>query len=66
MQAKTGDRILIHGQRVGEPDRKGIILDVRGADGAPPYVVEWSDREGEHLFFPGPDAVIKSASKRRR
>lgn len=65
MQAKRGDRILIHGQRVGDPDRKGIIIDVRGADGAPPYVVEWADQEGEHLFFPGPDAMIRPGRSRR-
>ena len=64
MRAKKGDRILIHGQRVGEPDRKGIILDVRGADGAPPYVVEWLNEAGEHLFFPGSDAIIKSSRSR--
>ena len=31
---------------------------VHGPDGAPPYVVRWSDTGHEALFFPGPDSVI--------
>ena len=61
MQAKTGDRILVHGHRVGDPEREGVIIDVRGEDGAPPYVVKWNHDDGEHLFFPGTDAVIKKS-----
>lgn len=26
-----------------EPDRDGEILEVRGDDGRPPYIVGWSD-----------------------
>ncbi|MDH4169816.1 MAG: DUF1918 domain-containing protein [Acidimicrobiia bacterium] len=64
MQAKPGDRILIHGQKVGERDRKGIILEVHGRDGGPPYLVEWASQPGEHLFFPGSDAIIKRSRNR--
>jgi hypothetical protein len=28
-------------------------------DGEPPYVVEWSDVEGEHTIWPGADAAIE-------
>jgi hypothetical protein len=30
MQAKVGDRIVIKGHRVGEPDRDCQVIDVRG------------------------------------
>jgi hypothetical protein len=59
MYAKAGDRLVIHGHRVGEPDRDAEILEVRHEDGSPPYVVRWSDTGNEALFFPGPDASVE-------
>ena len=59
MRASVGDRIIIRGHRVGEPDRDAEILEVRGADGGPPFVVRWSDSGHETLFFPGNDAYIQ-------
>jgi len=41
------------------PGRDGEILEVRGEDGGPPYVVRWSDNGHEALVFPGPDAVVQ-------
>ena len=58
MHAQVGDRIVIVGHRVGEHERDGEILEVRGPDGAPPYVVRWGDDGHEGLFFPGSDARI--------
>jgi nitroimidazol reductase NimA-like FMN-containing flavoprotein (pyridoxamine 5'-phosphate oxidase superfamily) len=59
MQASVGDRIVIKGHHIGEPDRDAEILEVRGQDGAPPYVVRWSDDGHEGLFVPGPDATLQ-------
>ncbi|MDA8309650.1 MAG: DUF1918 domain-containing protein [Actinomycetota bacterium] len=58
MQAKVGDRIVIRSHHLGEPERDGEILEVHGVDGAPPYLVRWSDGE-EGLFFPGSDAAVE-------
>ena len=58
MKARTGDRIVIQGHRVGEPERDGEVLEVHGADGDPPFLVRWSADGHEALLFPGPDAVI--------
>lgn len=58
MQAKIGDRIVIKGHRLGDPERDGEILEVHGADGAPPYLVRWDSGE-EGLLFPGPDASVE-------
>jgi hypothetical protein len=58
VKASLGDRIDIRGQHVGEGGRQGEIVEVRGADGAPPYVVRWSDGH-EGLLFPGPDATVE-------
>lgn len=43
MRAKVGDRLVILGHRVGEPERDAKILEVLGERGAPPYRVQWSD-----------------------
>lgn len=59
MQASVGDRIVIVGHRVGEPERDGEILEVLGDDGGPPYVVRWGDSGHECWFFPGSDAHIQ-------
>ncbi len=60
MEAKPGDRIIIKGHRIGEPDRDCEVIEVRGPDGAPPYVVRWEDSGHETLFFPGPDAAVEN------
>lgn len=58
MHANVGDRIIIKGHRVGEPDRDAEIMAV-GDDGGPPYTVRWGDTGHEALFFPGNDATIQ-------
>ena len=62
MQAKVGDRIVIKGHHVGEPDRDCQVIEVRGADGGSPYVVRWEDVDADHdtLFFPGSDASVRA------
>lgn len=57
MHATEGKRITIHGREVGAPDRHGEIKEVRGADGAPPYLVKFDDGH-ESLVFPGTDSII--------
>ena len=60
MRAVTGDRLHVHGRTVGRPDHIGEILQVRGPDGTPPYVVRFADGH-TGLVFPGPDAEIEHA-----
>jgi Domain of unknown function (DUF1918) len=61
MQAKVGDQIVVESNKVDEPRRVGDIIEIHGDDGAPPYVVRWSDGH-EGLTFPGPDAHVRPAS----
>jgi hypothetical protein len=58
MHATIGDHLIVHSSRVDVPVRDGEILEVRGEDGGPPYVVRWSDTGHEAFVFPGPDAEI--------
>jgi hypothetical protein len=57
VQAQVGDRLVVEGRTVDIKRRDGEVIEVRGADGAPPYVVRWSDGH-EGLTFPGPDAHV--------
>lgn len=66
MQARVGDRIVVHGHRSGEPDRDCEVLEVHGGAGSPPYLVKWGDSGHETLFFPGPDATVAPTPRRRR
>lgn len=59
MKATPGDRIIIKGHHLGEPDRDAEVLEVHGDDGAPPYLVRWEEDGHESLFFPGPDAHVE-------
>lgn len=63
MRAQVGDRIVIKAHRVGQHERDGEVLEVRGDQGAPPYLVRWSDSGQTVLVFPGPDAVIQHPDK---
>jgi hypothetical protein len=58
MQAAKGDRLHVHGRTVGQGEHVGEIVEVRGSQGAPPYLVRFDDGH-EGLVFPGPDAVVE-------
>ncbi|RFS81662.1 DUF1918 domain-containing protein [Actinomadura spongiicola] len=62
MNGQVGDRLHVHGNVVGQPDRIGEIVEVRGPDGGPPYVVRFAD-DHEALVYPGPDAVIEPGER---
>jgi hypothetical protein len=59
LTAAVGDRLIIRGHRVGEPERDAEVIEVRGPDGAPPYLVRWSTDGHESLLFPGSDAFVE-------
>jgi hypothetical protein len=62
MHASVHDRIIVRSQHVGERLREGEIVEVRGPDGTPPYVVRWVETGQEALYFPESDAVIRLPS----
>ncbi|TYK43620.1 DUF1918 domain-containing protein [Actinomadura decatromicini] len=64
MKANNGDWVIVRGHQVGEADRKALILEIHGENGAPPYVVEWDDGHVS-TFFPAADAVIERHSATR-
>jgi hypothetical protein len=62
MQAMVGDRLHVHGKTVGQSDRMGEIVEVRGPSGGPPYVVRFEDGH-TGLVYPGPDAVVEHSDE---
>jgi hypothetical protein len=65
MQAAVGDRFHVRGSVAGQPKRTGEIVEVRGAGGAPPYLVRFDDGHTS-LVFPGPDAIIEHPRRKRK
>ncbi len=63
MHAKVGDTLHIHARRTDAPDQWGRIIETRGPDGTPPFLIEFSDGH-TGLVFPGPDAVVEAAQAR--
>jgi hypothetical protein len=59
MRAAVGDRIVVVPRVVGGPARDARVVELRNADGSPPYVVEWSDTGQRTLYFPGSDGRLE-------
>jgi hypothetical protein len=64
VHAIKGDHVVVHGRHVGNTERRGVIIDIRGSGGTPPYVVRWEPDDEQNLFFPGPDCHIESDASR--
>ncbi|MFC8722365.1 DUF1918 domain-containing protein [Kitasatospora sp. NPDC057198] len=58
MHAMVGDHVHMHSRAVGMTDRRGEIVEVRGTDGEPPYLVRFEDGHAG-LVYPGPDCVVE-------
>ena len=58
MKAKVGDYLVVKGTTVEQHDQRGVITEVRSADGSPPYVVRWLSTDHVTTVYPGPDAVV--------
>jgi Domain of unknown function (DUF1918) len=58
VEARVGDRIVVHSTHQGEPERSGEVLEVRGEAGGPPYLVKWSPDGHTALFFPAGTCTV--------
>ena len=64
MHARSGDEIVVDGQRTGTPQRRGQILDVRMVAGLEHYIVRWDDGK-ETTFYPGSTAHTLRSTRSR-
>jgi hypothetical protein len=60
MKAQVGDSLVVESNKVDASRRQGEVVEVRGEDGGPPFVVKWSDGH-EGLVYPGADAHVVPA-----
>jgi len=60
---RPGDRLVVRGHHVGEPERDGEILEVHGEDGLPSYLIRWSDDGHVSRLFPGSDAYVEQVGE---
>jgi Ala-tRNA(Pro) deacylase len=59
--AEQGDVVVVSSRRVGEPARKGEVLEVLGPADHPHYAVRWEDGH-QSIFYPGETTSIKHRS----
>ncbi|MGW5875292.1 DUF1918 domain-containing protein [Nocardiopsis terrae] len=57
MRATAGDRLHTHGVTSSKGEHDAEIIEVRGADNGPPYLVRFADGE-ERVIYPGPETVV--------
>jgi Domain of unknown function (DUF1918) len=60
LHARVGDQLVILSATLDRPVRDGEIIEIRGPDGSPPFLVRWADDDRTTLVFPGPDARVHS------
>jgi len=60
MYAEVGDELLVRGRHLGDEDREGMIIEIHGENGAPPYLVRWKDGH-ETVFTPPPTRTWSTA-----
>ena len=58
MRAEVGDKIVVRGRHQGDGDREGVIAEVHGAGGAPPYLVRWANGH-ETVFMPSSGTLVE-------
>ena len=64
MHAKCGDQLRVRSNHVGAAERGAEIIEIRGPEGTPPYVVRWDESHEVTLYFPGSDAVVEPCRRR--
>jgi Ala-tRNA(Pro) deacylase len=60
-----GDVVEVSGRRVGDPGRKGEILEVLGSEEHRHFLVRWED-EHESILYPGEGTTIRTKPRRKR
>jgi hypothetical protein len=61
MAAKPGDTIRAPSEKVGQPERRGKIVEILGDEKYRRFKVRWDDGH-ETVLVPGPDVSVESGS----
>jgi Domain of unknown function (DUF1918) len=65
MKANVGDWLVFKGRTNEQPEHRGMITEVHGAEGSAPYMVRWLETGHEALVFPGPDAIVVTSTEQK-
>ncbi len=65
MKARPGDWLVVETPSIASHRREGLITEVLGTEGAPPYRVRWLDTDHLALVFPGSDARVQTPQQHR-
>lgn len=63
MRAQTGDVLRFVEHRVEIAEHRAMVIDVLGADGQPPYRVQYEDGHQTEIF-PGPGCTVEPSKTR--
>jgi hypothetical protein len=63
MRARPGDRLVVKSQRPGGHDARAKILEARGRDWGPPFLVQWAADGRIELLVPPADAWVEHFSQ---
>jgi hypothetical protein len=58
MRAAVGDRIHFEGKVVGMHEHTAVVVEARGENGAPPYLVRHENGH-ETVVYPGADVWVE-------
>jgi CBS domain-containing protein len=64
MRASPGDRLVVGPHHLGGQRRDAEIIEARGDDGGPPFLVRWEDSGRVSLLYPGTDAHVERTARR--
>lgn len=62
-RAMPGDRLVVPSGQPGRRDEHAKILEVRGPDGGPPYLVQWACDGRIEVVVPGREAWVEHYSQ---
>jgi len=62
MYAEIGDTLVREGERTQFGERLGVVVEVRGNAGRPPYLVRSPDGR-EALLYPDPGVFVMSGNQ---
>lgn len=60
MEAHIGDHVVVEGAKVGQPQRRGEVLEILRGAGGDRLRVRWQGAGHETVLVPGPDMSIES------
>jgi hypothetical protein len=59
MRARPGDVLVVSGHHLGQQPQEAEVLEARGRDGGPPFLVRWMSDGRETVVYPSSDVRVE-------